>query len=489
MQNYQKIFYLSLAGLFLLQVLYTGNSFSQIRYEELAESVRNPFWLQNGLVYDGISTNIGWYYPLLLIYKLFGFNLFSAKIFRLFLHLLFLTCLGLLLKKNLGYKNSLIPLFTIALSPTLLYYNTLQAQYGIDLQYLPIALYLTSRINFASASSYIYSFISGLTLIIASLSYPTFIFYLPGLIIYYFLIFKKTHAPLKSFFLNTALLITSVLLPLLLIFIFIQNKQLLIYDPVTKAGLFRGAGQLILDGKILYYNLNELTNNLFNTASGYYYEIPNVEFSHFLPVFGLGVTFYFAFVLLKLSNSRKLPQKKLIYIIFLTMFINLFVVSLTVDQTAGIRRYTPFLAAFYGLFTIIWSIYLKKDHQKIFSRKILIALMLVIPIHHLLVFIPNYYHLPAPSLYSYQAFAGKDPQKTLDELTDAVLKQDLNLSCVAGPKPYPDAQCRYPEIYAAVAGKCLWNKLKCHKILGFDIKSGKFINLEPDLWVSYYFDH
>ena len=71
--------------LFALQLVYTTNSTNQIRYEELAESVRNVWWLQNGTIYDGVSSNVGWYGTLLLVYKFFGFSIFTAKYFRLVL--------------------------------------------------------------------------------------------------------------------------------------------------------------------------------------------------------------------------------------------------------------------------------------------------------------------------------------------------------------------------------------------------------------------
>ena len=88
----------------IAQALFILNSQSQIRYEELAESVRNVFWLQNGLIYDGVSSNVGWYGTILGIYNLFGFHLFATQYFRLVLHLISIICLGLVLKRFLGEK-------------------------------------------------------------------------------------------------------------------------------------------------------------------------------------------------------------------------------------------------------------------------------------------------------------------------------------------------------------------------------------------------
>src|SRR5262245_45515169 len=75
-----------------VQYWVTATSMHQIRYEELAESVRNVYWLSHRLVYDGASSNVAWYGTLLIVYEMFGFSLHSAKFVRLGLHFLGLTC-------------------------------------------------------------------------------------------------------------------------------------------------------------------------------------------------------------------------------------------------------------------------------------------------------------------------------------------------------------------------------------------------------------
>ncbi len=139
---YYRLYWGVVLFLFFVQLLYALNSQSQIRYEELAESVRNPYWIQNRLVYDGISSNIGWYATLTILYNIFGFSLFIAKFYRLVFHLVSLVCLALVIKKLIPVKKSWLSLLAIGLSPTFLYFNTLQTSYGLDLQYLPICLYL-----------------------------------------------------------------------------------------------------------------------------------------------------------------------------------------------------------------------------------------------------------------------------------------------------------------------------------------------------------
>src|SRR5438105_4332756 len=108
---------LLLAG---IQYWVSATSMHQIRYEELAESVRNVFWLSHRLVYDGVSSNVGWYGTLLIVYKLFGFSLYSAKFVRLGLHFIGLLCAADILRRCMDVRMGIVPLVVIGLSPTLL---------------------------------------------------------------------------------------------------------------------------------------------------------------------------------------------------------------------------------------------------------------------------------------------------------------------------------------------------------------------------------
>lgn len=47
--------------LFLAQAAYTFGGLERLWYEEAAEGIRNPYWLDHRLVYDGVSSNVGWY--------------------------------------------------------------------------------------------------------------------------------------------------------------------------------------------------------------------------------------------------------------------------------------------------------------------------------------------------------------------------------------------------------------------------------------------
>ena len=186
--NFKKLskswYWLLIIFIGLFQLVYTLRSTNKIRLEELAESVRNVYWLQNRTIYDGISSNVGWYGTLLIIYNLFGFTLFTAKYFRVFLHFVSLLCLGLIFDKYFEKKRSWLSLIVIGLSPALLYFNALQTSFGVDLQYFPICLYLLLTLDFAQpVRAGIKQFFLGLLMMIAAMSYPTFLAYIPVMLI------------------------------------------------------------------------------------------------------------------------------------------------------------------------------------------------------------------------------------------------------------------------------------------------------------------
>src|SRR6516225_2390686 len=130
-----------------VQYWVTATSMHEIRYEELAESVRNVFWLSHRLVYDGVSSNVGWYGLLLFVYQLFGFSLFSAKFVKLGLYLIGISCAADILRRFMDVRTAIVPLIAIGLSPTLLYMEALQTSYGVDLPYAAICLWLVLSIR------------------------------------------------------------------------------------------------------------------------------------------------------------------------------------------------------------------------------------------------------------------------------------------------------------------------------------------------------
>lgn len=485
----QKIYWTCPLFIFLLQFIYTQNSFTQIRYEELAESVRNVYWLQNRTIYDGVSTNIGWQIVLLFVYNIFGFSLNTAKYVRLIIQLVSLSCLAAVLKKYLGEKNAWIPLIIIGLSPTLLFYNSLSV-YGFDLQYFPIVIYLVTSINIEKKKFIILKeFLLGVISMIAWMTYPTFIFYLPAVFVLYLWQFlnqlKKKN--ISVFIANALFTLFSFLLPLLSAYLFIKDRSNLIYDPIVKSGIFRGAGKMQPDIGIFFQNVKNLIIDLFGTGSSYYYEVYKPDFSDFYLIFS--ILFVLIFSLVLLFKNKK--YKFILALVWISLLFNLIIANNTNDPNTilGMRRNTGILAAIYVLIIIIWH-YINNQKWPVQSLKIiLISILLLIPLHHILVYPVNYVHLQdlSPHRSGLWFSITSTPTDSIKIIVQNNTKKDLNLACQDNEGNL--AYCRYPEIYAAVAGSCLWNRLNCKNVLGYDFKTKKYIPLSVELWKTYYWEH
>lgn len=455
------------AILWIGQSLFTVNSNTQIRYEELADSIRNVFWLEQHKIYDGVSNGVGWYSTLLIVYKLFGFSLFSAKYFRLFIALISIFSLSWLLFKYLGSRRAIVPLLTIGLSPTMLFLNSTQTEYALDLQMLPIYLSLALSINCKSRKWWL----KGLQMVllwvlvmVGAMAYPTFLYYVPliGLI---FLWKLKSSFSLKYLIIG----LISFLLPLMAIFAYLDEagRSLLIYDPRIGGGIFRGAGSFEITGENISKNLGGLFNDLFVKGSSYHFEVNQAEFSLIFPVLAIALVFYYSY-----KNYNRY-----ILLALISGLAALVLSSLTLDPSGspGMRRYTPVLAAFYTLFVLAWQ-------QNIFKKRGMVILSLLL-VHHLIVYPINLIHLKDPSPEAYPIFfnIAETPAQSLNKLVEKAQQEDLKLVC--------DGYCRVVEAYAAVAGSCVWNHLACHQILGWDQVSGQLIPLEVDLWSNYYLEH
>ncbi len=477
-------------ALFVLQAIYTFNSTNQIRYEELEESVVNPYWVANGYVQNGASGNLGWHFLLVGIYSIFGFDLFAAKYVKLFLYLLSMYCLAYMLRRFLTQKWAWLPLLTIGLSPTFLYFNTLQTVYGIDILYLPIVIFLVLRLRSGPSASLTGVNPLGVVLLwsfamFAWMSYPAFAYYLPALALWYVFKLIKLNKLNKLIELikYVALAVVSFLAPLVFAFAYIKNSNLLFYDPEARSGIFRGAGFFDFSLNTFITNLKFNLINLFGHSFGYYFEINKVEFGDFYPILAL---VFVMFAVFKLWNKK--PVLRLPIVLSCSIFlINVMLAYFTVDPTPGMRRYTGSLAAIYILFVFGWyfaAVVVRKNNP---LRWVYLFLPTLILVHQIFVYPQNLKHLKDASRYRETVwFNTVDKPKMLhSQYVNTVQREDLKLICY-GQNNNP-LNCRYSEVYAAVYAACLWNRLTCHGIFGWDLKTGKFIPLTIELFNEYYF--
>ena len=470
--------------LFVLQAVYTFNSLNQIRYEELEESVVSPYWVQNGVVQNGASGNLGWHFLLVAVYNIFGFSLFAGKFVRLSLVLISLFCLAAVLRKYLGEKGAFLPLLTIGLSPTLLYFNTQQTVYGIDLLYLPIILYLVTKMDFGKKSgNLVWQVLMWTLAMVAWMSYPTFIYYLPALLIFYLYKLRQSSGVKKPFFLIKNLSTSGVffLLPLISAFIFIKNRNLLIYDENVGSGMFRGAGFVELSLGRFLFNLKLNLVNLFQRSYGYYFEIKKVEFSDFYPIL---VLFFIVFAIYKLWKKK--PHLRIfILLALLILATNVFLAHFTIDSTPGMRRQTGSLAAIYGLWVLAW--YFAFSIRKGILKKVFLVALSLFLIHHLFVYGINLIHLKDPSQFRETVWfkTTEDPNAILARYVSQIQREDVKLMC--SDESGQPLNCRYSEVFAVLSASCLWNRLQCKGIYGYDLKTGDFLLLNIQLFNDYYF--
>jgi hypothetical protein len=483
------IYWLLPVALFFFQLVFSIKSTNQIRYEELAESVRNVFWLQNRIIYDGISSNIGWYGTLLILYKLFGFSLFSTKFFRLILHLFSLISLAAVLKKYIGVKKASIPLIAFGLSPTLIYLNILQTSYGIDLQYLPFSLFLLMLLN-ESKNKFSIIFLTIAFWILnmwVYMSYPTYLFYLPSFFVVYLYILRIKQGistPKVSFIM---LSFTAFMTPLIIGYIYVKNRNLLIYDPIEKSGIFRGAGSVTFNFNVFMNNAFHTLSDMFFTGNSYYFEYIKGDLSDIFPIASLILIIILSIIILR--KNRK--YSKLILLIFGSFFFSTILSGFTFDPTThpGIRRNTVFIAILYSLFIISYNFVRSYKWKKNNLKTILTVVLFLLPIHHIFVFPYNLISLEKPSRYKENKWfdISGNPAKSLNFLVNKLLQKDLSLSCQNNEGKI--SFCRYSEVYAALEGFCTWNHIKGNNIFGFDSKSEKYIPLSTSLWQNYYWSH
>jgi len=170
-------------------------------------------------------------------------------------------------------------LLVVGLSSSWLYCNTYQTSYGIDLQFVPILLFmlLFSRLDEAGHEGGAFWF--GLLLSFASLCYPTTMFYLPCcllLVAYRLRIAEPLHRPKKILWL-AALFAGGFYLPIGVALSYLKDPSDLV------DGLFQGSGAGMtprLD--VLLAGGRRVLADFFVQPTSYCFDLPYVEFSSWM---------------------------------------------------------------------------------------------------------------------------------------------------------------------------------------------------------------
>jgi hypothetical protein len=463
----------------IMQLVMTQTGAVHIRPEELSESVRGPYWFIHGRVFQGLSSHIGWYAQLVLWYQMVGFSLRGAADYRFVLHIVSIISLAILLKKHLGVKIAWIPLAACSFSPTLLYFNSLATHFGTDLQYVPVCLLLLDHLQCTYEKDkkfvgIIPHAVFWMLIMIAWMSYPTMVYYLPVFVCLY--VYK-----MRRFFpLYLVVSIISFVVPFILGFTFVQNRTLLIYDAGDHSGIFRGAAHT-LD---LAHGWDRVRDTMIGFATArpsYYYEVAKVEFSGGFPLIALSAVLFMVGYLW----TRQKKYRIWIKLVFIIVFLNIVTLWLFSDTGsigyASTRRATGILASVYILFVIVCHSLRKfgLSHKYWF---VFVFLFLCIPIHHLIVFLPNVRAMATPSRYDESTWfkTKKTINESLFSYEETLSKDDIEVACpfVVG-KP---TDCTYNHFFAVASASCLWNHRICHQIWGLDPLSNSYVRLRLSLW-------
>jgi hypothetical protein len=473
----------------------TAAAFNRFWYEEVAESIRNPFWLDQHTIYDGASSNIGWYGVCLVSYKLFGFSLAQAKLVRLVLHAISWACLLKLLRQALPGRGYILPALAIALSPTLLYFNTLQAQFAADLQYAPIVLWCLLHVSpkrpLRSTAMYT---LAGIVTMLAAMSYPSVLVYLPFVLALVVWVHRRWHdklAPWKSR-LRFLPVIAAPLAGCALLgagFLTLRQPELLLLDPHNHGGIFRGGGsQLAWDPHSIMEGVRTTLSDLFVKGQSYYFSLKGVEFGGWLGQLACALTIAAGLLLLLPRCRLRVPAA----IAFALMFFCLVFVNLS-SQYPGLRRCTAILFAFYALSALACvsagrALRSRRLAQQRIASYTAWAAAALLVAHHALEYpaLIDQLRQDSSSRDSWmQSAAG--PDAALRQWAAKVETGDV-LHC-GRTEPGVLPSCRFSEFYAAVAGLEKWSRHREPKVVVIDPKTGHPVELSTRLWEDYYFQH
>lgn len=489
--------------LWLAQAAFTSAAWHHVNYEDLAESVRNPFWFSQHHIYDGGSPNIGWYGALNVFYAAAGFSLHGAKLFRLLLSALTLLATSSLVRRSVPGPNGLLVMAIVGLSPTLQYFSSVQTSNGVDLQVMPLVLWcLCVWLDFSQRSTTFFpSLVMGALLTWAALSYPTILFYGPGLLLVFLWRLHQTHSgkvregglpalpaavsTARPKYPTAALLVAvlagllGALLITLPLFASLESPQDLLQDPKTGArGLFKGgAGALEWNLPVIRAAWDRSFGDLVGFRHSYIFDVPHGDFAS--PVAWVGLAILVVAAAQVARDALRLRNALTVHLAAaaLTFLLVLVFAHLSSNQP-GIRRATPMLlTAWIGLGSVLQRP--AHDPLALWGRRgaalILAHLVVVFPLN--LMGMPVVQNTSDPFLG-----AGETPTASLQTVLQRV-DQGLPLTC-----PALDG-CRFPETYAAVASHQQWNTHATKPVLAKDPITGEVLTLTIHTWLSYRLAH
>ena len=451
----------------------------QIRYEELNEAVRGPFWLEHRMVFDGVSTNVAWYGFLIATYRLFGFDLETARWARVALLAASLIALSILLHRHLRRGPATLALLAIAISPTLLYLNRITTSYGTDLLILPFCLLpldsLWRRRSDASARNRApLALALGAVTMIGAMTYPAMILLVPFLAAWAFAALPRGDRLQPA--LGGA---AGFLLPLAVATLAIRDRRTLYWDAEQHAGIFRGgATGRLTEWTDISRNLSGLAADLFTDGSSYYFELDAVEFGGVL-----GRAAFALVILLALYTAWKVRSARAPLATALGAALVGALATSAADGPPGLRRATVIVGAFYLVLATIWVL-LPRLTTRAWARTAIASALLLVPLHHALAYGDLLEQSKKPIWGRERIwFAG---ERTLEASVERWLSHTAAgnpLDCRTLRTPGKQT-CGYDYIYSTLAGFRLWNGQPEVEIDAIDPRTGEAVALSPSAWRS-----
>lgn len=487
---------------FAAQCLMTAALWDRLTFEEIAESIRNPYWVANRDLYDGISSNVIYYKALDLYYRISGFHLFAAKEFRLVLSLLSAGAIGLILYSFARFRLSTgIASLAWFLSPTLLYFGTHQASFGIDLQVIPvIALFWLWSHRTTGFLSFVLFCLTGFMVILLAGMFPPGLFYLPALLATDLVIRCSGTGTVKErvrgAFWRMSSAGAGILAGLMVPFLLVDRPGVLFYDEHTGAGLFRGGGKLSLNPFAYLDSVWRSIQDLFILGDSYQFALPHPEFGTVLAVGSFlvasGILIWSAwrlFPLTKMDLLTLLTKPNARIALFAVILLATFLVAGHLSPNLpGLRRSAGMLVALYLLYFIAvdtgWSRFPIRTRL---LQVLVLGVLVLLPVSHLYQLTRNYKALPVLSHDAYPKWlkSHSTAPESLDALYSEV-RSGRPLQCDEVPPG-----CRYSAAFAALQlhHRSKLGNAEDLQVFAEDPKTGLPILVERSLWEDYHWIH
>lgn len=442
----------------------------QVRYEELAEAVRNPYWFSHRLIYDGISSNVGWYGLLHLIYSTIGFELFHGRVVKVLLYGVGMFALSRAARKHLSLGVSVILVLSVGLSPTYLYFNRIMTSHATDLSYAAVWLFLVLGLNWAGGGrDFLRAAGAWAIAMLGCMSMPSFVPYLPAMGVLFLLLLlrgrdRRSTRRSTGYFVSAA---AGFAAPVVAARLYIRGP--LFYDPAIGSGLFRGGGGG-MDGSLNSIGKAAMVviRDLFVTGESYYFDLQRVEFHSVIAIValvatGLGIV---------LAYRNRPRQRPFIGIAILLLATGLIVPNLSPNYP-GLRRATGALAAFYLLYAFAVAECFRSQTGSAWLRRGLAMSLLLLPMSHALAQYEAFREDRVRSRFATRYWFETDgpPLESLERWL-AYSEREQSLPACNAAHSRRVRRCRYSEIFAAIDGYRMWNGATSIPIFVEDPKTG-----------------